>query len=158
MGHKERQVTTARLWCGCVTVSAGLLADALAVRALSPARKVARGVASAGRPQAQAAALMDDAAARRERLRALRAAAAEAGEDGPQPAAQPAAPEEPQLRFRNYNVHDKKHIAHSTMEAAQPPKFEEPRADPGALPLLDADVSRPTTCEKHRGACSRRGC
>ena len=101
---------------------------------------------------------MDDAAARRERLRALRAAAAEAGEDGGQPAAQPAAPEEPQLRFRNYNVHDKKHIAHSTVEAAQPPKFEEPRADPDALPSLDADVSGPATCEKRHCACSRRGC
>ncbi|KAK9846307.1 hypothetical protein WJX81_001299 [Elliptochloris bilobata] len=83
---------------------------------------------------------MDKAAARRDRLRAMRTAAAEAGEDSPPPAAKPAAPEEPQLRFRNYNVHDKKNIAHSTVEAAQPPKFEEPRVDPEMLPSLDADA------------------
>lgn len=85
---------------------------------------------------------MDEAAARGERLRQLRAAAAEAGEDQPAavPAAQPPAPEEPQLRFRNYNVHDKKHISHSTIEAAQPPDYEEPKANPEVLPSLDADV------------------
>lgn len=43
------KLTTARLWCGCMTVPAGLLADALANKALSPACKLMRGVASAGR-------------------------------------------------------------------------------------------------------------
>jgi len=88
---------------------------------------------------------MAEADARRDRLRALRAAAAEAGEEAQ--AAAPAAPapvEEPQLRFRNYNVHDKKHIAHSTIEAAQPPVFEEPKPDPEVLPSLDADVRGPS--------------
>ncbi|KAG2499078.1 hypothetical protein HYH03_003261 [Edaphochlamys debaryana] len=81
---------------------------------------------------------MEDALARKERLKALRAAAqaAEAkGEDGGEPA--PAEePEKPVLKFRNYAVQDTKRIDHETVKAAQPPKFEEPQVEtkPEELP------------------------
>lgn len=64
---------------------------------------------------------MEDALARKERLKALKAAAAEAGGDDadestakqhqkPKESLEEA--EKPVLKFRNYNVHDKKKIAH----------------------------------------------
>ncbi|PNH03523.1 Coiled-coil domain-containing protein 12 [Tetrabaena socialis] len=83
---------------------------------------------------------MDDALARRERLKALRAAAA-AAEGGQAPEAVPAAAaaadadagddaaveaDKPVLKFRNYAVQDTKRIDHERVAAAQPPKFQEP--------------------------------
>lgn len=73
---------------------------------------------------------MEDAIARRERLKALRAAAQAAeGTDGGEQAAAPAEeaePEKPVLKFRNYAVQDTKRIDHERVAAAQAPKFEEP--------------------------------
>lgn len=73
---------------------------------------------------------MEDALARKERLKALRAAAAAAGEAGgvqDQASTQPEAePEKPVLKFRNYVVQDTKRIDHETVAAAQPPKFVMP--------------------------------
>ncbi|GFR43708.1 hypothetical protein Agub_g4818 [Astrephomene gubernaculifera] len=73
---------------------------------------------------------MEDALARRERLKALRAAAqATDGDQGDAAAAAPAAdaePEKPVLKFRNYAVQDTKRIDHERVAAAQPPKFQEP--------------------------------
>ncbi|KAJ9529875.1 hypothetical protein QJQ45_022279 [Haematococcus lacustris] len=67
---------------------------------------------------------MEDAAARKERLRALRQAAEQA--EGATGDAQ-AEPEKPVLRFRNYAVKDHKHIQHEQVQPAQPPKLEEPQ-------------------------------
>ncbi|KAK9804024.1 hypothetical protein WJX73_002966 [Symbiochloris irregularis] len=83
---------------------------------------------------------MEDAAARRARLKALRAAA-EAEGPGDQPvsasaedleaAAQPTtATEEPQLKFRNYTVKNNKRVAHDTIQPAQPPELVEPVIEP----------------------------
>ncbi|PNW75233.1 hypothetical protein CHLRE_12g518300v5 [Chlamydomonas reinhardtii] len=71
---------------------------------------------------------MEDALARKERLKALRAAAQAAETDG---GAEPAAeePEKPVLKFRNYAVQDTKRIDYEQVEAAQPPKFEAPKVD-----------------------------
>ena len=66
---------------------------------------------------------MEDAQARKARLRALR----DAAKDKEEPEEQ-ATVAEPALKFRNYNVKDKK-IDHVQLEAAQPPKFEAPDAD-----------------------------
>lgn len=80
---------------------------------------------------------MEDAAARKARLKALRAAA-EADGDRAEPAVQVAAPvedadtaqpEEPQLKFRNYTVNQKKRLAHDQITPAQPPEFTEPAAE-----------------------------
>ncbi|KIZ00598.1 Coiled-coil domain-containing protein 12 [Monoraphidium neglectum] len=75
---------------------------------------------------------MEEAAARRERLKALKAAAALAG-DGAAGDAGPAGeeheqqePEKPVLKFRNYVVKDSKHIEHEQVAPAQVPKAEEP--------------------------------
>lgn len=65
-------------------------------------------------------AKMEDALARKERLKALRAAAAAAGEVGVQDqaaAAPEAEPEKPVLKFRNYVVQDTKRIDHETVRA-----------------------------------------
>ena len=51
---------------------------------------------------------MDEAQARKERLKALKTAAAAAGEAGGGDDAAPAV----QLKFRNYAVKDEKHIQH----------------------------------------------
>ncbi|MEW5299566.1 MAG: hypothetical protein WDW38_004394 [Sanguina aurantia] len=84
---------------------------------------------------------MEDALARKERLKAMKAAAAEAEEGGvetstakqPQQSAQrPDETEKPVLKFRNYNVHDKKKIAHEQIAPAQAPKFKEP--EPASRP------------------------
>lgn len=81
---------------------------------------------------------MEDAAARKERLKALRQAAAAAGELGTSgnDAAQAEEPEKPVLKFRNYAVQDTKRIDYEKVAPAQPPKFEEPVADirPEELP------------------------
>jgi coiled-coil domain-containing protein 12 len=66
---------------------------------------------------------MEDAQARRARLRALREEAASApGGDEAAPAAAPAAdaaPEEPVLKFRNYAVKDDKRIAFERVRRMQ---------------------------------------
>mmetsp|Transcript_21131 Transcript_21131/g.46272 ORF Transcript_21131/g.46272 Transcript_21131/m.46272 type:complete len:134 (+) Transcript_21131:79-480(+) len=68
---------------------------------------------------------MEDAVARRERLKALKAAAEAVGEGAPD-----AAPEQdsdkPVLKFRNYAVKDEKRIEHEKVAPAKPPKFEAP--------------------------------
>ncbi len=58
---------------------------------------------------------MEDALARKERLKALRAAAQAVETDG---GAEPAAeePEKPVLKFRNYAVHDTKRIDYEQVE------------------------------------------
>lgn len=80
---------------------------------------------------------MEDAAARRERLKALRAAQqlAQQGEGGDvggtgppqqqqqQEAAAAEEPEKPVLKFRNYAVKDQKNIEHEKVAPAQPPKL-----------------------------------
>ncbi|EFJ50918.1 hypothetical protein VOLCADRAFT_116633 [Volvox carteri f. nagariensis] len=73
---------------------------------------------------------MEDALARRERLKALRAAAQasapdEADASQQHDTAEPE-PEKPVLKFRNYAVQDTKRIDHERVAAAQPPKFQEP--------------------------------
>ena len=69
--------------------------------------------------------MAEDANARKARLKALRAAAQE--EVAAAPAQDPAVPsDEPQLKFRNYAVKDKKHIQFEPVPAAQPPKPAEP--------------------------------
>ena len=82
---------------------------------------------------------MEDARARRERLRALREAAAA---EEPAAPANGAAGEEPTLKFRNYAVKDST-IEHRVLEAAQPPVFEEPQpeADPSAAGLDEVCTS-----------------
>ncbi|GFH29024.1 uncharacterized protein HaLaN_27613 [Haematococcus lacustris] len=67
---------------------------------------------------------MEDAAARKERLRALRQAAEQAEQATGDAQAEP---EKPVLRFRNYAVKDHKHIQHEQVQPAQPPKLEEPQ-------------------------------
>ncbi|KAI8470982.1 MAG: mRNA splicing factor [Monoraphidium minutum] len=76
---------------------------------------------------------MEEAAARRERLKALKAAAALAGDGGDAAAAdggggdgEPQEPEKPTLKFRNYVVKDKQRIEHEQVAPAQVPKLEEP--------------------------------
>ncbi|WIA09550.1 hypothetical protein OEZ86_012114 [Tetradesmus obliquus] len=81
---------------------------------------------------------MEDAAARRERLKALKQAAQlieSAGDDaaaaGAPAAAQEAAAaeqpaEKPLLKFRNYVVKDEKNIQHEKVAPAQPPQIAEP--------------------------------
>ena len=69
--------------------------------------------------------MAEDANARKARLKALRAAAQE--EVAATPAEDTAVPsEEPQLKFRNYAVKEKKHIQFEPVPAAQPPKPAEP--------------------------------
>jgi coiled-coil domain-containing protein 12 len=73
---------------------------------------------------------MEDALARKERLKALRAAAQAAAADDtaaqePHSTAEEE-PEKPVLKFRNYAVQDTKRIDHERVAAAQPPKFQEP--------------------------------
>ncbi|GLC45119.1 hypothetical protein PLESTB_001470600 [Pleodorina starrii] len=72
---------------------------------------------------------MEDALARKERLKALRAAAQATGADdtnAPGPDTAEPEPEKPVLKFRNYAVQDTKRIDHERVAAAQPPKFQEP--------------------------------
>ncbi|GIL47242.1 hypothetical protein Vafri_4093 [Volvox africanus] len=72
---------------------------------------------------------MEEVLARRDRLKALRAAAqASAADDtaAPPPDTTEPEPEKPILKFRNYAVQDTKRIDHERVEAAQPPKFQEP--------------------------------
>lgn len=85
---------------------------------------------------------MEDPASRKERLRALREAARLA-DDQPHQAeqAEQAQPtEEPVLKFRNYVPRDDK-IDHEKVEAAQPPKFEEPKPEADIVAAsTDAEV------------------
>lgn len=78
--------------------------------------------------------MMDEAAARRERLKALKAAqqlvegdtsagAAAAAAKAEAAAAEPAEPEKPVLKFRNYTVKDEQNIQHEKVAPAQPPKL-----------------------------------
>eukprot|EP00878_Enallax_costatus_P007084 GHUV01007423.1.p2 GENE.GHUV01007423.1~~GHUV01007423.1.p2 ORF type:complete len:135 (+),score=49.96 GHUV01007423.1:500-904(+) len=69
---------------------------------------------------------MEDAVARRERLKALKQAAqlVESGDGAAADEAQQ--PEKPVLKFRNYVVRDEK-IEHEKIAPAQPPKLEEPQ-------------------------------
>jgi hypothetical protein len=68
---------------------------------------------------------MDEAAARRERLKALKAAQQLVEGDAAgvtQAAAEPAAaePEKPVLKFRNYTVKDEQHIQHEKVRPQHP--------------------------------------
>ncbi|GAX82473.1 hypothetical protein CEUSTIGMA_g9900.t1 [Chlamydomonas eustigma] len=69
---------------------------------------------------------MEDAIARKERLKALKEAAAVAYKDVDDTVDKPAGPA---LKFRNYAVKDEKRIDHEKVAPAQPPKFEEPAVD-----------------------------
>ena len=76
---------------------------------------------------------MESAEERKARLKALRqeAAAAEVSEPAARPAAaavQPAAPEPPTLKFRNYAPRDEK-IEHDKIAPANPEQFAPPPAD-----------------------------
>ena len=76
-------------------------------------------------PDKRSPYMAEDANARKARLKALRAAAQE--EVAAAQAQDPAVPsDEPQLKFRNYAVKDKKHIRFEPVPAAQPPKPAEP--------------------------------
>lgn len=87
---------------------------------------------------------MEDAAARKARLKALRAAAEAQAPAATQPeATQPeqsavaqsedqAKPEEPQLKFRNYTVKNSKRVAHDQVSPAQPPELSAPVVEPPA--------------------------
>ena len=60
----------------------------------------------------------------------------------------PAAPEEPVLRFRNYNVKDAERIEHEQVQAAHPPKAEAPKVEQPTEENEDPEVS---TSQEHTG-------
>ena len=84
---------------------------------------------------------MEDAANRKARLKALRAQAeAKRLESAPEVATETATADlradEPQLKFRNYTLKDKKRVAHEQLNPAQPPEFVEPVSEPA----IEAEV------------------
>ena len=74
------------------------------------------------------------------------------------------APEEPVLRFRNYNVKDAERIAHKQVQAAHPPKAEVPKAeqpteeneDPEVSKNEDPEVSRLSSAQAAARQCFHR--
>lgn len=98
---------------------------------------------------------METPSERKARLKALRESqvSGEPAEDGQAPAAlQEAerthvataqAPDEPVLRFRNYNVKDAERVVHEQVQAAHPPKAEAPTAEQPTEENEDPEVSRP---------------
>ncbi len=91
---------------------------------------------------------MEDAEARKERLKALRQAAEISREDGEDAAAAAPAVEEPVLKFRNYSVRDEK-IAHEKVEAVQPPAFEEVHIEANELEAEDGEVRLVVFAQHH---------
>ena len=80
---------------------------------------------------------MESAEARRARLKALREAAAGTDELN----VPSTAPDEPQLKFRNYAVKDQKNIKHTTVDAAQAPEFVAPVVEPSVVQEVQGEVS-----------------
>lgn len=81
---------------------------------------------------------MEDALARKERLKALKQAAELA--DGSSVQEDTRDPEKPVIKFRNYTPRDEK-LEHEKIAPAQPPKFEEPVIEPAPAVAQEAVVN-----------------
>ena len=110
---------------------------------------------------------METPSERKARLKALRDSqvSGEPADDGQAPselqeaertpAATAQAPEEPVLRFRNYNVKDAERIEHEQVQAAHPPKAEVPKAEQPTEENEDPEVS--TSQAPEEGSASAGG-